>query len=316
MKLKKHLNLLVLGILAISSGVLVSCHALYEDLPECRLFVKFKYDYNMLSVDAFHKQVDKVELYVFDKDGKFLFSQTEEGVPLTTGEYLMEVEVPFGDYKFMAWAGAHGSYEAPALSVGTSITEAKMKLKRPSSLIVDTELEPLWYGESIDVNFTGKKNQVEVINLIRDTNRLTFIFQSVSIHGWGIKLEDYTYEIIEANGHLGYDNSVLADDVLSYQPYYANQLSPEAVKVELNTMRLMEGVKTRFVVTEKKTGERVFDICLTDYLAMTLSSGSSWGIQEYFDRQWEWDIVFFLSDSWIATQIKINDWTWYSQTEN
>ena len=29
--------------------------------------------------DAFHAQVDKVELYVFDKDGKFLFKQAEEG---------------------------------------------------------------------------------------------------------------------------------------------------------------------------------------------------------------------------------------------
>lgn len=73
----------------IGTGIFISCDAFNENLPECRLFVKFKYDYNMLSVCAFHKQVDKVELYVFDKDGKFLFQQAEEGDALATGNYQM-----------------------------------------------------------------------------------------------------------------------------------------------------------------------------------------------------------------------------------
>ena len=80
MNFKSHMNLLIVGLLMIGTGIFISCDAFNEDLPECRLFVKFKYDYNMLSVCAFHKQVDKVELYVFDKDGKFLFQQAEEGM--------------------------------------------------------------------------------------------------------------------------------------------------------------------------------------------------------------------------------------------
>ena len=48
----------------------------------------------MLFTDAFHTQVDKVELYVFDKEGKFLFMQSEEGDVLATGSYLMEVKFP------------------------------------------------------------------------------------------------------------------------------------------------------------------------------------------------------------------------------
>ena len=49
-----------------SSGIVASCDSFNEDLPECRLSVKFKYDYNMEFADAFHAQVDKVELYVFE----------------------------------------------------------------------------------------------------------------------------------------------------------------------------------------------------------------------------------------------------------
>ena len=53
------------------------------------MLVKFKYDYNMLHTDAFHTQVDRVELYIFDKDGRYLFSQVEEGEVLATGYYTI-----------------------------------------------------------------------------------------------------------------------------------------------------------------------------------------------------------------------------------
>ncbi|WP_295940023.1 FimB/Mfa2 family fimbrial subunit [uncultured Alistipes sp.] len=316
MKLKNHIGLLI-AIFAIGSWMFTSCEVFNESLPECRLYVKFKYDYNMESADAFHKQVDKVELYVFDKAGKFLFTQTEEGAALATGNYRMEVVVPFGEYRFMAWAGARDSYEITELTPGvTTIEQMKLRLKRPASLVVDKQLERLWYGEIIDVNFTGKTNQVETINLIHDINVISFIFTSVSEHGWGINVDDYDYEIIESNGYLGYDNGLLADDVLSYRPYYKKQLSPESVKVELATMRIMEDRGTRFVVTEKSSGIKVFSISLRDYFEMTLSQYRGWGVQEYFDRQWEWDVAFFLSDSWIATRIDINNWTCYLQDEN
>lgn len=53
-------------------------------------------------------------------------------------------------------------------------------------------------------------------------------------------MHDYDYEIIESNGYLGHDNSLLDDDVLSFQPYFMEQKNPSAAAVELNTMRLME----------------------------------------------------------------------------
>jgi hypothetical protein len=281
------------------------------------LFVKFKYDYNLVSADAFHTQVDIVELYVFDQEGKFLFSQSEEGIPLSTGQYLMEVEIPFGQYKFMAWAGARDSYQVTSFTPGvTTIEEMELKLKRPSSLTIDTHLEPLWYGEIIDVNFTGDTNQVEVINLIKDTNQLTFIFESVSQWGWGIDLNAYTYEIIDSNGYLSYDNSLKEDDPLSYHPYEGLQLVPEAIRVELNTMRIMEDRPLRFVVTEKASGDQVLNVNLTRYLEQTRTTDQShWSIQEYFDRRDTWHIVFYLSDSWTSIQLNINHWTWYIQQE-
>ena len=56
------------------------------------------------------------------------------------------------------------------------------------------------------VKFTGTANQMEVINLIKDTNKIRFIFQgssqgippSTDTNGWTINMHDYDYEIIES----------------------------------------------------------------------------------------------------------------------
>ena len=318
MKLKSLLRHIAMWFVLIGSLIMTSCDSFNEDLLECRLFVKFKYDYNMEFADAFHSQVDKVELYVFDKDGKFLFKQAEEGSTLGTGSYLMEVKLPVGQYQFMAWAGAHDSYDITSLQAGvSSIADLKLQLKREETLIIDKELEPLWYGEINNVDFTGTTDQTEVINLIKDTNKVRFVFQGSNEDSWGVDVNAYTYEIIESNGYLAHDNSLLGDDNLSFRPYHIEQKNLAAGIVELNTMRFLANRNARFVVTEKATGKKVFNINLTDFLVMTKIEGHNMSAQEYLDRESEYKIVFFFADNdpWLALQININGWTWYFQTE-
>ena len=85
-------------------------------------------------------------------------------------------------------------------------------------------------------------------------------------------------------------------------------------------MRLMDDRPTRFVVTEKATDKPVFNISLTDYFSKTMMAGRNWSTQEYFDRQDEWDVVFYFAGEngeglWHAVQVIINDWTWHIQDE-
>ena len=318
MKLKSLLRHIAMWFVLIGSLIMTSCDSFNEDLLECRLFVKFKYDYNMEFADAFHSQVDKVELYVFDKDGKFLFKQAEEGSTLGTGSYLMEVKLPVGQYQFMAWAGAHDSYDITSLQAGvSSIADLKLQLKREETLIIDKELEPLWYGEINNVDFTGTTDQTEVIKLIKDTNKVRFVFQGSNEDSWGVDVNAYTYEIIESNGYLAHDNSLLGDDNLSFRPYHIEQKNLAAGIVELNTMRFLANRNARFVVTEKATGKKVFNINLTDFLVMTKIEGYNMSAQEYLDRESEYKIVFFFADNdpWLVLQININGWTWYFQHE-
>ena len=105
----------------------------------------------------------------------------------------------------------------------------------------------------------------------------------------------------------GIDNEI---EILS-----AQDLANQAV-VDMNTMRLMEDRKTRLVLTEKASGKRVFDINLIDYLAMTNAEGKNLSTQEYLDRQSNYHIIFFLSESWLAVQIVVNGWVHRIQEEN
>ena len=58
--------------------VLFSCTSIDETLPECRLYVRFRYDYNMEFSDAFASQVNRVDVFVFDKDGTFVIKKSRE----------------------------------------------------------------------------------------------------------------------------------------------------------------------------------------------------------------------------------------------
>ena len=302
--------------------MMVSCRSIHEDLPECDLQVAFKYDYNMLSADAFHTQVERVELYVFDENGIFLFSRSEEGDALKTGNFRMTLNLDLGKYMLMAWAGAgvSDSYSLTSFVPGSSkLTDIKLQLKRDASCIIDRKIGDLWYGEIMEVTHTGA-GQTATINLIRDTNNIRFVFQGAT-PDWQIDADAYTYQLVESNGYLDYDNSLLDDDRLSYEPYYIKQGNESLVTVEINTLRLMANMETRFTVTHKTTGIKVFDINLIDFLAMTEMERYKWEAQEYFDRQYEFVIVFYFNGSpgetgpWVYTMLDVNDWTWYIQHE-
>lgn len=50
MELKNLIHYFCLSLFLVTGSLFVtSCNIFDEDLPECRLYVKFKYDYNMLS---------------------------------------------------------------------------------------------------------------------------------------------------------------------------------------------------------------------------------------------------------------------------
>lgn len=298
---------------------LFSCTSIDETLSECQLYVRFRYDYNMEFSDAFAAQVNRVDVFVFDKDGTFIMKNSEQGERLGSGSYRMPLQLPVGEYRIATWAGISDAFEMPELVAGKSTLEdLTVKMKREESLIHNKVLEPLWYGEVKTVNFSGKQEQTETVRLIKDTNKFRFILQK-SGPGEELDMDDCLFEIRADNGYYDWNNNLLNDDLISYQPYHLEKVEDVGIVVEMNTMRLLEYKKVYLILTRKSDGKELMKIDLIPYLLLTKMEGHNIPAQEYLDRQSEYVIVFFYNPellNFLSSKIVINGWTIWLKGED
>ena len=298
--------------------VLFSCTSIDETLPECRLYVRFRYDYNMEFSDAFASQVNRVDVFVFDKDGTFVIKKSEQGETLG-GSYRMPLPLPAGEYRIAAWAGMSEDFEMPEPVAGkTTLEELTVRMKREESLVHNKALNPLWYGGVQAVSFTGRQEQTETVSLIKDTNKFRFILQK-SGPGEELDINDCLFEIRADNGYYDWNNDLLDDDMISYRPYYLEKVEDVGIVVEMNTMRLLEHKKVYLTLTRKSDGKELMRIDLIPYLLLTKMEGHNIPAQEYLDRQSEYAIVFFYNPellNFLSTKIVINGWTIWLKGED
>ena len=298
--------------------VLFSCTSIDETLPECRLYVRFRYDYNMEFSDAFASQVNRVDVFVFDKDGTFVIKKSEQGETLG-GSYRMPLPLPAGEYRIAAWAGMSDDFEMPEPVAGkTTLEELTVRMKREESLVHNKALNPLWYDGVQAVSFTGRQEQTETVSLIKDTNKFRFILQK-SGPGEELDINDCLFEIRADNGYYDWNNDLLDDDMISYRPYYLEKVEDVGIVVEMNTMRLLEHKKVYLTLTRKSDGKELMRIDLIPYLLLTKMEGHNIPAQEYLDRQSEYAIVFFYNPellNFLSTKIVINGWTIWLKGED
>ena len=299
--------------------VLFSCTSIDETLPECRLYVRFRYDYNMEFSDAFASQVNRVDVFVFDKDGTFVMKKSEQGETLGGGSYRMPLLLPVGEYRIAAWAGMSDDFEMPEPVAGkTTLEDLTVRMKREESLVHNKALNPLWYGGVQAVSFTGRQEQTETVSLIKDTNKFRFILQK-SGPGEELDINDCLFEIRADNGYYDWNNDLLDDDMISYRPYYLEKVEDVGIVVEMNTMRLLEHKKVYLTLTRKSDGKELMKIDLIPYLLLTKMEGHNIPAQEYLDRQSEYAIVFFYNPellNFLSTKIVINGWTVWLKGED
>ena len=299
--------------------VLFSCTSIDETLPECRLYVRFRYDYNMEFSDAFASQVNRVDGFVFDKDGTFVMKKSEQGETLGGGSYRMPLPLPAGEYRIAAWAGMSDDFEMPEPVAGkTTLEDLTVRMKREESLVHNKALNPLWYGGVQAVSFTGRQEQTETVSLIKDTNKFRFILQK-SGPGEELDINDCLFEIRADNGYYDWNNDLLDDDMISYRPYYLEKVEDVGIVVEMNTMRLLEHKKVYLTLTRKSDGKELMKIDLIPYLLLTKMEGHNIPAQEYLDRQSEYAIVFFYNPellNFLSTKIVINGWTIWLKGED
>ena len=81
MGIKRHIKKYKIILAAFIVAGITGCDVFHDDLDQCDLFLKFRYDYNMANKDWFAEQVEEVKVFVFDTQGKYIQAFTENGQP-------------------------------------------------------------------------------------------------------------------------------------------------------------------------------------------------------------------------------------------
>ena len=326
---------------------LTSCDMVYEDLPECHYGarLRFVYDHNMEFANAFHKQVDCLTVIVYDSDGKYVTTLTEQGEALADEEYRMEVNLPAGTYTFVSYGGLHcgeSSFrftEEPGS--GSLHTDRGVELHpdnyhstRATAQGEGTELHNLFYGAAtVEVRDDYSAYDEATVYLMRDTNTLRVLLQQAD--GERLHADEFDFKVIADNTLMAHDNRVVLTGETTYWPWTTGDEEPgtlpdgDAVSVawgEFSIPRIADSSQVanlkageayagpRLQVDWKADGRNVIDLPLIPYLLLTKPADSRFADmtdQEYLDRENTWSLFFFLDRHyhWVTLQISVKSWS-------
>ncbi len=95
-------------LVCISAIALTSLSSCMKDeitsCPTAKLSLKFDYTYNVKEADAFSAEVKNLNVYVFDKNGKFVDNYTESADKFETGHKMEITDLQAGKYTFVCLA--------------------------------------------------------------------------------------------------------------------------------------------------------------------------------------------------------------------
>lgn len=305
---------------------------IFDDEGDCNPYykVRFVYDMNMKYADAFPNEVNAVTLYAVDRaSGEIVWSRHESGDALHEAGYTMDVPVDPGFYNFVAWAG-DGHTTHFAVADARLHQELDCRLGRDyaadGSAHVTTDLNRLYHGRLDDVELPDEQGvHTFTVPLVKNTNVFHIVLQHLS--GEPLDAEDFTYEISDANGLMGWDNALKDDEQITYHAWdkrsgtagvelpqpegRAPVTQVSAAIADLTTARLVKGQDMRLNIRTKADNRTVVSIPVIDYCLLVKGNyDRAMTDQEYLDRQDEYSMVFFLdaNNHWLAQQIYINSW--------
>ena len=336
MKAKILTGLLEGAIIALSTVGLVSCDAIYEEIEQCPVEIRFVYDYNMEWANAFHNQVDCLTVYFYDEDGNFVLKESvNDARRLADESFRLYPVLDAGKYHVVAYGGMECNQSSFSLidepAKGSHYTDLHVKLDDACLTVKERlRLHNHFYG-ALDFTVDNVNPTYATVPMMRNTNSIQIALQHVD--GSPIDVNDFVFEIFDDNNDFDCDNNLLPTGEIKYTPWNTENRSTglvdgrageewAAALAQFTTSRLVytkdtptKTTPTTLRVSKVEDGEVVFEIPLVNYMLMfkdgnvTNPSGNSISKQEYLDRENRWNFVFFLDNNlWVSTHIVINDW--------
>lgn len=342
MELKKklyHLRMLCAAVLLLPA--LTSCETIMDDLSPCRteFRVTFRYDRNMKYADAFSREVESVDLWIFDLEGRPVWHGSEAGEALTREGYAMTVPVGPGTYDLVAWCGLAGKGADEYALAATQIAGKEnlaLSIRRKTEAdgaFVDNDLPRLYHGMA-RVTFAepaGGGTVDALLPLTKNTNAIQVLLQyyyGPSTAGKVLRKEDFDFFIESAEGDMNHDNTIRGNAPFTYRGWMKAEVSASfdeetpalrdvqtkvnGLRAERTVGRLMADRQPVLVIRRNSDGEQIVRLPLVKYLLMIKGEyEKQMTEQEFLDREDSYRLTFFLDgdDAWYRSAgIHINKW--------
>lgn len=304
MKFFQHTTMIITSSIACLL-LLLSGGCTQENLSECDLYLRFRYDYNMESQDLFASQVGRVKVYLFDNDGKYHSTISQSGDPLKNNDFFIHIPYEHRDHTIVVWADStNNSYDLTDMTSGNQIDLLLLHYK-PSQLLGNQKIDNLWHSGPTKLKFDEDYNTQQTVSLLKNSN--DFYIRLVDASATPITA---AVKITASNGSYNYQNEYLTTNLpITYTPHkYENGTS------EIRTLRLLESDLTSLSITDQ-AGQPITigganELNLIEYLLKSTPKGM--GFQEYLDRCYNWQITITIDQS-RALMISINNWVHWFQ---
>ena len=333
---------------AMTLTVVTSCndmwHQDYSDCPN-RVYVKFKYDYNLQRAATFNHQVGQVTLYVFDDKGNYITQQTETNSalssPLKDPNYVMHVEnLQPGKYQFLALAGQNAyadqlqsgraKFVRTELAKGDNIKKLEVNLDHQSRGDYDEvenhamPLDTLWHGKMLEsVEVSSSEAAYATIPLVRDTKKINVALRDLD-SPQDMDVNDYTMTIEDHNARILWDNSLDESRKVVYTPHATWNTVDETEQgkiahADFMTSRILKHDDYKqdghLLIKSKETGNTVVNVNLPDLLSrLRTSEEYSYSAQEFLDRAYDYKLQFFIQGGklkycYITISVNVLSWS-------
>lgn len=297
-----------------SVAVLQSCSKNDKEEPEAPkqgLEIRFVYDSS-----AETAKPDCLTLFVYNETNGYVKTVTETSSALNGENYTMPVDLPEGKYQLIAWGGVTCSsadfsvVTTPA--AGSTISGLQVEMKdNCKNANPGVNLHPLFYGGlTVEVPAESDKYTSATISMMNDVNNIRVNLQNENKKA--ISVDDFIFEIVDDNTLLNYQNGIIPQTPVTYNPYATGQSVSNDIPVayaDFSTSRLIVGGNCVLSVKKKVNSQVVLSIPVVDYLLYGKGENSSMTDQNYIDQQNQWSITLYIQESfWVNTHVKINDW--------
>lgn len=203
--------------------------------PTAKLSLKFDYTYNVKEADAFSAEVKNLNVYVFDKNGKFVDNYTESADKFETGHKMEITDLQAGKYTFVCLARdkqpaamgtrAEGDDETefrftkltPGISTINDLQE-EMGKKNEEESVNDKHFTALYTAQD-SLNFDGENDVQGKLSLMKCTKTYRVVMLPFEPDQEGFTAENFDVEIKGSAALLDYKGDKVKPKAITYLPY-------------------------------------------------------------------------------------------------